>query len=383
MEDEIRVRQTHILDPSRLRARYHSLKQRSLNLFTELYREWAPYPPTAERRAAPEFVFYLPGELNPVPVSIKNISSTGVYLYTDMRWLPGAVIPLTLQRNGPFEVNPEQRVTLKARVIRSGQDGVGLAFALPGELNFNLWRSAIENTTDRKGAHDILEPFRMAEALTFLSSICPGEAQELRELFLIGLSNARAANAVEIVLEAELFLASHPGAELMRAEPKVMQRIIQDGSWVDEGWIRRLWAGLLTTYCTAGPKVNSDLDLVALFSPLTPVHVMLLKAACIRAKKSFSAGGAVSAQPLELRLQELQTITGIQSVGKLERDIHHLATVGLIEPAARIESMMAAREVTITPSALGLALFARWYGHRGAVEDFYRAELYGSRLRAL
>lgn len=149
----------------------------------------------SERRPVHGFTAYHWTDSAPKQDEIGDISSTGVYLLTEERWLPGTQVSLTLQRKGPLEKRSERRVTLQAKAVRWGNDGVGLSFALPKDLDSHLWESLLESAGGRKEP-DILGQFRMAEALGFLSRICPPATEEMQQLIRGGLGNYRVASAV-------------------------------------------------------------------------------------------------------------------------------------------------------------------------------------------
>ena len=199
---------------------------------------WTPQQTRQERRRAPEFVVYFPEGQTRKSADIHDISSTGVYLLTGERWLPGTHIQLTLQRRGNFEEDSKRRVTLQSRAVRWGEDGVGLAFTLPSDINFNLWEDALRSAADNQPAEDILPPFRMAKALEVLRRLCPDAIQDTSRLVRTGLGNMRVANAVQIALGAESMLALDPLGYKMRANQHTLLRIIADGSWADEDWIQ-------------------------------------------------------------------------------------------------------------------------------------------------
>lgn len=324
-----------------------------------------------ERRAVPEFVAYHNTGSAPKQENIKDISANGVYLLTKERWLPGTPVLLTIQRRGPLEENRENRVTLRAKSVRWGKDGVGLSFTLPKDLNFDLWERVLQAAADPREPVDILGPLRLAEATAFLTQICPSKADELRHLIRGGLGNLRVGNAVDIALHAESMLDQRPDSEQMRADAQIIFHILEDGSWADEEWIKQLWGGLLATSCSVDGKEETDTTLVDRFAQLAPVHVRLFKEACSRATKVNSDSGAVLSEPLICTVDELQKVTGSQSVAKIERDIHHLSALGLLEEGVRSRSLLPPQEANITPSTLGLTVFARCSGHRGEVEDFY------------
>ena len=64
----------------------------------------------------------------PRACSVGNISSSGMYVFTDERWLSGSTIPMTLQRAGVPGSDPEDWIAVVTQVVRSGPDGYGLAF---------------------------------------------------------------------------------------------------------------------------------------------------------------------------------------------------------------------------------------------------------------
>jgi len=325
----------------------------------------------AERRPVPDFVAYYPLDSELRVANIKDISSTGAYLITEDRWEPGTILPLTLQKRGPLEQDPERRVTLTARTVRWGGDGVGMAFDLPKELNFDLWLSVDRSAQSHAKPIDILAPFRMAQALAFLSRICPTKAEELRQLVRTGLGNLRITNAVDIALEADQILWTRPDYETVQADPKTIILLIEDGSWADEDSVKRLWGGLLASYCSTEDKKDTDVDPIERFSQLAPVHVSMLQFACLQSTKTCTETGSLIAQPLNVDIRYIQRITGSQSPEMAERDIQHLSHLGLFEPSLRSRSLLPAKEVDMTPSALGLMLYARCNGHFGSLADYY------------
>jgi hypothetical protein len=69
----------------------------------------------------------------PVAYGIRDISLGGAYVFTEERWYPGTVIRMTLiDRRQP---TPDRSFTVNAKVVRAGNDGVGLQFVLNGDNN--------------------------------------------------------------------------------------------------------------------------------------------------------------------------------------------------------------------------------------------------------
>src|SRR5580658_370001 len=101
-----------------------------------LQRMLSPDPP--EPRKAPResleglaAYFFTGGDA--VAHAVRDISATGMYVFTEERWYPGTVVRMTLtDRRQP---TVERSVTVHASVVRSGSDGVGLQFMLQGGRN--------------------------------------------------------------------------------------------------------------------------------------------------------------------------------------------------------------------------------------------------------
>lgn len=328
--------------------------------------------PRPERRPVHGFVAYHWTDSSPKQDGIRDISSTGVYLLTEERWLPGTLVSLTLQREGPLETNPERQVTLQAKAIRWGEDGVGLSFRLPEDLDSSLWESLLATAADQTEPNDILGQFQMAEALAFLSRLSPSATEEVWQLVRGGLSNYRVASAVAIARKAETLLASGPDADRMRAHPRIVVRLVESGSWADEDWIMQLWAGLLAASCTEDGQDESNLVFVDLLSQLASTHTYIFMASCTRGTKILSET-EVTSTPIICTLEDLTQITGSLQFLRIERDLDHLFRLGLLEKRIKVPSFLTFEKADITPSRLSLELYARCNGHRGTLQDFYRA----------
>jgi hypothetical protein len=88
--------------------------------------------PSDPRRSARESVaglsayFFTGGA--PVAHSVRDISLTGMYVFTSERWYIGTMLRITLTDRA--EPTTERSITLNATVARWGNDGVGLKFIL-------------------------------------------------------------------------------------------------------------------------------------------------------------------------------------------------------------------------------------------------------------
>ncbi len=336
----------------------------------------------AERRPVEQFAAYRWNGSGLVQEAVRDISPTGVYILTKERWQPGTLVTLTLQREGVLEMNSERRIEVQAKVARCGKDGVGLAFVFAkNDRESREWESLRANLIEESKPEDMLSLVRMAEAISFLHRICPGGAEEIGRLLRGRLSNHKVANAIEIALKAENLLALEPENERLRTKVHLVVRILEDGSCTDESWLRHFWGGLLATSCSADGIGELSGVLVELFSQLTTFPVRILVVVCTRATKVLAESGLIFAKPLACKVEELMTTTGSRGT-QIERDLERLSELGLIEKKAlNSATLLTSDEVFITPTCLGLQLFAHCNGQRGSLRQFYALDSYGSQVR--
>ena len=101
-----------------------------------------PKPVPSERRRGqrlpePGLVAYYWTGGSPNSYPIGNVSSSGLYLVTDERWLPGTRIVMTLQRNNPAATKADDICRVESKVVRWGDDGIGCEFVESGFFDLN------------------------------------------------------------------------------------------------------------------------------------------------------------------------------------------------------------------------------------------------------
>lgn len=299
---------------------------------------------------------------------VRNISATGMYLVTRERWPEGEIHPIRLVYPELTDDSPENQVTIEARSVRWGEDGMGLSFILPEAMELWLWK-----TDGLVEPEDILSEFRIARTLAFLSRLCPQATHDLKLLFREGLSNIRIAQTIRIANRAEAMLAAEPNFDRLRAPQSVVFRVVQEGSWAEDPTVQQLWAGILSTACTLMGDDESNMPYMDLLDGFASIDGRLLNEACTKSEKIFAPSGAVSAVPLKCTAQDLIQIAGAHDLMKIDRNLFQLANQGLLEPRVKNKYFSFDQDANLTPTALGLELFARGQGHRGAPHEYYQA----------
>jgi hypothetical protein len=82
----------------------------------------------AAREALPGLVAYFFTGGVPRPHSVRDISTSGLYIITEERWYRGTFVRITL--TDEREPTAERSITLHAGVVRWTEDGVALNFVL-------------------------------------------------------------------------------------------------------------------------------------------------------------------------------------------------------------------------------------------------------------
>ena len=323
------------------------------------------YRPRAERRESPALAAFHWDGPNPRQNYVANISSSGAYLHTRERWIAGDILSLTLQRAGVFENSNHRRFTVQAKVTRRDGGGVAVEFLLPRGSDLRLWQSTIKADMPQTEPEDVVREFRLGAAIAFIHRVAPAITDQATLLMRKGLSNYRLESAIEIALHAEELLTLEADNSRFHADPAVVQRILEDGSWAETGWIQHYWAGLLATSCMAEETMHSDLKFVSLLSQITTIQARIFAGSCLLAAKSVGRFGSVPLHPLTCSAKELVKIAETHDRVHIERDIQHLVGLGLIEKSVKWKFFSLLDQAVITPTELALELYARCHGLRG------------------
>ncbi|MGD0628882.1 MAG: PilZ domain-containing protein [Terracidiphilus sp.] len=114
-----------------------------------LERWWSPDPRKAPREAAPGLAAYYWTGGPPQAHTVKDISSSGLYVVTEERWYPGTLVLMTLQNSEAGEEVKERTICVHSRAVRWGKDGVGLQFVLQDESGDATMAAADRKALDR------------------------------------------------------------------------------------------------------------------------------------------------------------------------------------------------------------------------------------------
>lgn len=320
-----------------------------------------PETPRAERRVPSGFTARREAEPGSRAASVRNISSTGIYLTTDDRWRIGEVVPLTIELDGvPSE---ESQFSIPALVIRHGDDGVGLSFVLPSGLNPALWEILIEKAATLTNQFSIQFMFRMLRTVLFLCRICHAEGEQAIHLLGGELDESRTETAIQVTIGAEKILASQPGSAGLRAHPGHVAHLVKFASWAIGKLTKELWSGLLATSCTPEGNDESNRELVDLLVNVTPTQALIFVVACNKAFAVMAENEDHPSERIVFTPDEMKQLTGKSDLTRVATDIAYLFHSGLLDRNFDFTSYIPTENFDITPGRLGIHFYKKCMGH--------------------
>lgn len=296
-------------------------------------------------------------------VKIKDISSTGAYLLTNHRWLVGTTLVLTLQSRSRRHRDSLPQVHLTAKVVRLGQDGLGVSF-LHENVDAAHWLFCVSKAASLAPEGGAVRVFQMAKALSFLLLRSPSAEAQLLKLLGDELSDDRIERALEIVLRAEGLAACRNSGLKSDILPSLLMQILMDGSESNEEPMQQCWAALLAASSLDGSNDDEKLSFAALLSKLESVHVLTLAAAGQKATQAGFQPETIISHILYCKMDEIKRITRTKNVAVIECALNRLYEFGLLELTIRPFGCASLDDANVTPTKLGLAFYQACFGQQ-------------------
>lgn len=202
-------------------------------------------------------------------------------------------------------------------------------------------------------------------AAAFLGRICLPAAEEFGLLLRDKVHAWRTKNVIAITQFAGQYL----GNSTNHAHPRLISSIIEKGSWIDDSYVQNMWAGLLATSCTKDGEDDSNLLFVNLLSDMTKAQARMLSYICEHAEKYMSRNGLPAARELQIDLDTLKRISGVDDVFRLDRELDYLRGQELIGGGFMLDS--SSTNAQVIPSPIALNMYVRCHGSRKSPIEFF------------
>jgi hypothetical protein len=296
---------------------------------------------------------------------IKDMSASGIYLITEKRLSTNELITLILREKSEPANSTELKFSVDVRVIRQGEDGIGLSFVLPPGLDTEVWEIMVRKIVTLTNPKEIAKMFRTLRVILLLCRLCQSGAEEA--ILLLGgeLLEGRVETLVKIALAAENMLASEPDFERRRAHPKLVANILREGSWAPDELTVQLWAGLLVSSCQLDESDDTNQKFVDLLVHISPVPARIFIYACEQALRSASGTENCPSSSVLVTPEELAGISGVSEITRNSANVDHLFDLGLIRTPPYRSSFSSPEEFDIAPTSLGLELYKHCHGTHG------------------
>jgi hypothetical protein len=209
-------------------------------------------------------------------------------------------------------------------------------------------------------------------ASALLSRICLPAAEEIGFYLRDKIKDYRERNIINITSKAEALISYHHQDRDVLIHPRLLFKIIEDGSWIEDETVQTMWAGLLSSSCTNDGSDDSNLLFIDILSQITLCQAKILLYACNNCEVSLSEGGWLEIEhDVTIDLAELKSITSVNDSQRLDRELDHLREIGLIGGAFIGGFHLRDHTATITPTSFALHMNARCQGYSGPPEVFY------------
>lgn len=164
---------------------------------------------------------------------------------------------------------------------------------------------------------------------SFLGKICMPVAEEAGLLLRDQVHAWRAGNIVRIVEKSKGLLDFDPITFELKASPRVIWKILENGSWTEDEKLQNMWAGLLASSCTEDGINESNLIYIDLLSRITPSEAHILNYIGEKCRKDQDVLNFDITFQADCEL--VKKIPYLVEFDSLARELNHLESLGLIK----------------------------------------------------
>jgi len=166
-------------------------------------------------------------------------------------------------------------------------------------------------------------------AVQFLEALCLPAAEEFGLYLRDKVHRWRLKNTLAIIQEAKQILEKRSNPESLHAHPRIVIKVIQEGSCIDDSDLQKMWAGLLASSCTKDGTDETNLIFVNILCQISSVQARIINYLTPESMRRFHAH-LPNCNPITVGKSKLHEVAGLTDQAVLERELNHLGSLGLI-----------------------------------------------------
>ena len=228
----------------------------------------------------------------------------------------------------------------------------------------------VENTGDPFGIRLYGKALAKAveEVSKFLDALCLPAAERFGLLLRDRVELWRLKNTIAIMKETKRLLEDRGGTEGLVVHPRIIMKVFDEGSFVEDTEVQKMWAGLLASSCTKNNKNDINLIFLNILTNITTSQARIINLAFKKDYKLYKKYPNLYYTVIDKETSKLLQQADLPNSGMLLCVLDHLGSLGLL--SYHLSGHVQRQFVHICFEDSALQLYARCHGHSGTLDEF-------------
>jgi hypothetical protein len=218
---------------------------------------------------------------------------------------------------------------------------------------------------------DVVHGEVVQQVVELLERLCSPCRHLIRTLLSQAGDAWRAENTARFLVALHRNLGETVPASAGSVHPRVVVRVLEEASWVEDELLREMWAGLLAAAIRSGDRSDQDVMFIPRLAAMTTLQARLLNYACENAPKRLVRTDWIDVLELKEHIRTIQEVTGEMDMQTLDCQIDHLQSLKLLRVGLRQTEFP---KGDITPTCLAMSFYVRCRGFSGSPVEYFGVE---------
>jgi len=167
--------------------------------------------------------------------------------------------------------------------------------------------------------------------------------------------------------------------ENLNAPARIVMKVFEEGSWVEDDDIQNMWAGLLASSCTKDGKDDSNLIFINILSQMTAPEIRLFDHISRSLITSVAKSGSTMTRrdfqyDMNVEPNALLAAARLPDASLLPRVLERLRLLGLVDHKLVERAKPPGNRYDVKVLDAGLHLYARCQGYSGSPDGFLKIQ---------